>query len=178
MWNRKAARVCVCVRVTFQPRSLSENSVGWSTNKGGKCELQPAQQPSLTITNITSLIIFNIYIDVHKIHSKNEILSPPPPGFLMQLSPPVHSKPTQKKKKRENTCKLIPITKTKTNKTKCSLEEPVFVCSSGAYQLVMQPAGMVDVTSAASTLFFFFFLFLTIQSTAKTFLKSRNKQKK
>lgn len=100
MWNRKAARVCVCVRVTFQLRSLSENSVGWSTNKGGKCELQPAQQPSLTITNITSLIIFNIYIDVHKIHSKNEILSPPPPppGFLMQLSPPVHSKPTQKKK--------------------------------------------------------------------------------
>lgn len=99
MWNRKAARVCVCVRVTFQLRSLSENSVGWSTNKGGKCELQPAQQPSLTITNITSLIIFNIYIDVHKIHSKNEILSPPPPppGFLMQLSPPVHSKPTQKK---------------------------------------------------------------------------------
>lgn len=42
--------------------------------------------------------------------------------------------------------------------------------------MVMQPAGVVDVTSAASTLCFFFFLFLTIQSTA-TFLKSRNKQK-
>lgn len=35
-----------------------------------KCKLQLYQQPSLTITLITSLIIFNIYTDVHKIHSK------------------------------------------------------------------------------------------------------------
>lgn len=52
-------------------RDLSaQKDVEWSTNKGGKCKLQLSQQPFLTITNITSLIIFNIYTDVHKIHSK------------------------------------------------------------------------------------------------------------
>lgn len=54
-WETERLFTCL----TFQPRSISENSVEWSTNKGGKCKLQLSQQPSLTITNITSL--FSIF---------------------------------------------------------------------------------------------------------------------
>lgn len=76
-------------------RDLSaQKDVEWSTNKGGKCKLQLSQQPFLTITNITSLIIFNIYTDVHKIHSKRRFyffcL-----GLSMHLNPLVHSEPSE-----------------------------------------------------------------------------------
>lgn len=85
-----------------------------------KCKLQLSQQPFLTITHITSLIIFNIYTDVHKIHSKRRFFFS---SFSMQLNPLVHSEPSEK----SNTCILI--------KKECSLGASAFVPHI-VYQLV------------------------------------------
>ena len=60
---------CECVRSSSQEVSLKTVSNEVQT-KAEKWKLQLSQQPSLTLTHITSLIIFNIYTDVHKIHSK------------------------------------------------------------------------------------------------------------
>lgn len=90
-WETERLFTCL----TFQPRSISENSVEWSTNKGGKCKLQLSQQPSLTITNITSLIIFNIYTDVHKIHSKRRFFFFFFLVYSTHLNPLVHSEPSE-----------------------------------------------------------------------------------
>lgn len=160
MGNNEKKRLSIIL--SFQPMIISENDMlNEIQTKVENCKLQLSQQPSLTSAHITSLIIFNIYTDVHKIHSKRRFF------FLLLVSqhiwnPLVHSKPSKLNKKRTQSLYI--------NKNKCSLWASVFV--PGGFSLAPNRCFLARVTKrcvpygcAAISQFQRF----TFQSTSMTF---------